>query len=219
MNDAIECPFVRRTVGRFVVRARASRVDPRACARHVGCDEARTRRQRIAGGSSEENSMRHFSFQLAASLVALAALTGPAAATNAKEYTGSWCLASTGSDNASLYRTGSGRVQSTSAGTVTVMCNAVKDDASIASATMWVIDNSATEAVTCHLRSVQHDTTAVWQDDDVTSVGGYSSSATQLTFGSLSAEDYGGYVFVCDLPATYNTQRSGIVTYRIVEND
>jgi hypothetical protein len=163
--------------------------------------------------------MRNLSFQLAASLVALAAVAGPAAATNAKEYTGSWCLASEGSDGDFLYRTGSGRVQSTSAGEVTVLCNAVKDDSGISSATMWVIDNSATEAVTCWARSVQHDTTAVWQDVDATSIGGYSNSATQLTFGALTTETYGGYVFVCDLPGTYNGQRSGIVTYRIVEND
>lgn len=163
--------------------------------------------------------MRNFSFQLAASLVALAAVAGPAAATNAKEYTGSSCIASVGSDNDFLYRTGSGRLQNTSTGPVTVLCNAVKDDSGIASAIMWVIDNSATEAVTCYARSVQHDTTAVWQDDEVTSIGGYGTSATQLTFGALSTETYGGYIFLCDLPGTYNGQRSGIVTYRIVEND
>jgi hypothetical protein len=162
--------------------------------------------------------MRNLSLPLTASLLAITAFAGTAVASDGKEYTGSSCLGSEG-DNDFLLRTGSGRVLSTSPSELTVWCNAVKDGPGIESGSIWVIDTSAIEQVSCYLRSVQHDTTAVWQENDVTSVGGFNSSATQLTFGALPTEIEGGYLVLCHLPGVYNGQRSGVVTYRIVESD
>lgn len=166
--------------------------------------------------------MRNVFLKLAASLLVFATAAGPAAADDRKNYPGLACLA-TGSEITRIERVyWNGRATNPNTTYLDVQCPAVKDYASIASATVYVLDQHPGDQVACALRSGRVGGTATWAATDSTTDAFYSSAPTPLTLsGSGSPVDPMGFYWLsCYLPGQSSSGfSSGIVMYQIVENE
>lgn len=165
--------------------------------------------------------MRTVSSKLGLSLLALISAVAPAAAQDKKNYPGALCQGS-GTAETRIERPSTGRATNLGPGPMTFQCPAVKDAASIADATVHVIDEDPNASVTCTLRS--RDLAGNMGSETLsTSAAGHGSAPVPLTFKSQAGAAFGYYILTCSIPAPFatptGTLRSGVVTYQINENE
>jgi hypothetical protein len=160
--------------------------------------------------------MRIVSLTAIASISA-ALLASPALADDGKNYPGAFCTGNKTNDD-EITRHGSGRVYNETEDALTMICPAVKDEAEIVGATVYVLDGSQGERVTCILRSPSPSSTSgdLWTSS--TAPGYFASTPYALTFPRIESTGHGVYVVSCTIPGTNNANfASGIVSYEINE--
>ena len=156
------------------------------------------------------------------SLTAIASISAALLATPAladgKNYPATLCAANK-SDDHKITRGNSGRVYNETDDDFVMICPAVKDFAQIASATVWVLDQSQPEPVECVVRSSSPTSTTGFFERRSTRQWFHSSESEPLTFPAIRSSSHGVYVLWCSVPGTDDLDlASGIVSYEIVES-
>jgi hypothetical protein len=151
------------------------------------------------------------------SLVAMTLLAAhPAAAVDGKTYPDSMCRP--GSGDATPFFAGTLNTDANAAHSV--ICPVVRETiaaAGIAFASITVRDLSPVEDVECVLFSARPDGSLVASSRRTSS--GVNTAPQTLAFGGLAAADSGHYSITCRIPRRDGNNYSGIVAYRVDENE
>ncbi|WP_438016349.1 hypothetical protein WMF18_36755 [Sorangium sp. So ce315] len=144
--------------------------------------------------------------------------TGTVSAADQKVFPGALCR-QTGSSSVVSYDT-NGRVHNATAGTVSLVCPIVRDVTTSKwnSVSVVVADRSYTSNVVCRAWSAQTDGLGWFQTSSSTGANPEWYVSQTLTFNAQGEErDNGTYYLECTVPAQYEGNNSGVLSYRIDE--
>jgi hypothetical protein len=143
------------------------------------------------------------------------------AADDGKVYPGTMCR-QTGVQSTLAYD-GYGRVYNPGTMTVQIICPIVRENVK----SLWreihvvVHDRHFTDDVRCRAASAQTDGLGWWsatQSSTGSNINWWESQTLDLVPEPNSGRDWGSFYLTCDVPAVYQNQQSGILTYRTLEN-